>query len=366
MEMGARVCGTCASSPARTRRRKKRCVRSMVMGFIATHPLPSIPSPSNTQKSIQLRALLATEAGATSVPWCPPQESHRLLQLPAAFRLVQFGPYQAGLLYGMDAASAAAVWALGPQPGEHVLDLCCAPGLKLCAVADALTGLGSVTGVDVSRTRLAVARKVAVKYGVGRPNDDALAASGGGTMTCRLLCADGQSFGLGPLEEWDAGEEEGVVFDSRAYDWRVRKVKGGRDGGLSHGCRCAFARAYVRALDSHLQGMEARGQRRMNRGTRKKELLALRAVLKPQGEGRENVSSSSTLSSSELQQTKDERESCALYDRVLVDADCTHDGSARHLSKVAALDASMCVHTAASSDVAVPPSISPQLGDIHW
>lgn len=67
--------------------------------------------------------------------------------------------------------------------------------------------------------------------------------------------------------------------------------------------------------------MEARGQRRMNRGTRKKELLALRALLSEapteEGEG--------------------------LYDRVLVDSDCTHDGSARHLAKVAGLEESMCV-----------------------
>lgn len=163
------------------------------------------------------------------MPWCPPQESHRLFQLPASFRLAQFAPYQCGRVYGMDAASAAAVWALGPQPGELILDLCCAPGLKLCAVADALAGVGgSVTGVDVSKGRLAVARKVAVKYAVGRPcqqlqqqEQQQEVTAGRRTMTCRLLCADGVDFDLGPLEEWAAGGEEAVVFDSRAYDWQV-------------------------------------------------------------------------------------------------------------------------------------------------
>jgi hypothetical protein len=36
--------------------------------------------------------------------------------------------YRQGALYGLDAASGAAVRALNPKPGEHVLDLCAAPG----------------------------------------------------------------------------------------------------------------------------------------------------------------------------------------------------------------------------------------------
>lgn len=31
-------------------------------------------------------------------------------------------------IFGMDLSSALAVHILAPQPGEHVLDLCCAPG----------------------------------------------------------------------------------------------------------------------------------------------------------------------------------------------------------------------------------------------
>ncbi len=31
----------------------------------------------------------------------------------------------------MDASSGAAVVALDPRPGDHVLDLCCAPGKRL-------------------------------------------------------------------------------------------------------------------------------------------------------------------------------------------------------------------------------------------
>lgn len=201
--------------------------------------------PPQTHSHTKLHALLRTEAGAEPLPWCPPHDPHRVWALPAAFRLAQWPPYRAGRVYGMDAASAGAVWALGPQPGEHILDLCCAPGLKLSAIADALAGGaggGSLTGVDVSRARLAVARKVAVKYRVGRPSTNCRGGRGGGgdsdadppyasnaaashypppSLTCRLLCADGVRFALGPLAPWD-GAEKDVVFDSRAYDWQVR------------------------------------------------------------------------------------------------------------------------------------------------
>ncbi len=205
------------------------------------------PKPSHTHTDpshilTQIRDQLQTHAGAHPLPWSPPHDNQRTWVLPASFRLAQFGPYRAGRVYGMDAASAAAVWALDPQPGEHILDLCCAPGLKLSAIADAMGaaseegagggaggGAASVTGVDVNRARLQVARKVAVKYRVGRPlttssSPSAASGAGGaappGGLTCRLLCADGVRFALGPLAPWDGGEGD-VVFDSRAYDWQV-------------------------------------------------------------------------------------------------------------------------------------------------
>jgi len=78
--------------------------------------------------------------------------------------------------------------------------------------------------------------------------------------------------------------------------------------------------------------MEARGQKRMNRGTRRRESLALRRVLNPaeNGAGREG-------------RRERANEEGGGYDRVLVDADCSHDGSTRHMLKVAGLDDSMYV-----------------------
>ena len=82
--------------------------------------------------------------------------------------------------------------------------------------------------------------------------------------------------------------------------------------------------------------MEARGQRRMNKGSRRRERRLLRAVLA-------SSSSSSSSSSSPTDGCDDDDDGGGGYDRVLVDADCTHDGSTRHMGKVAGLGEDMCV-----------------------
>lgn len=57
----------------------------------------------------------------------------------------------------------------------------------------------------------------------------------------------------------------------------------------------------------------------MNKGTRRKEAEAVKSIL--------SGTPSHAGSSRQIH-----------YDRVLVDADCTHDGSVRHMGKVAAME----------------------------
>lgn len=88
-----------------------------------------------------------------------------------------------------------AVEALDLEAGDHVLDLCCAPGAKLCLIADRLAALdaaaaselrniGTVTGVDVSKQRAATAKALLRKYPPhGSPNT-------------RIFVADGCTFSL--------------------------------------------------------------------------------------------------------------------------------------------------------------------------
>ena len=93
------------------------------------------------------------------------------LRLPSSATIKGTPDYEARRVFGMDAASGAAVAALDVAAGDLVLDLCCCPGAKLCCIAEAAGAAGEAHGVDVSATRLSVARKLV----------DAFAPPGGGT-----------------------------------------------------------------------------------------------------------------------------------------------------------------------------------------
>eukprot|EP01054_Gregarina_sp_Poly1_P001846 Gregarina_sp_Poly_1__1845@NODE_147_length_12810_cov_168_129012_g132_i0_p4_GENE_NODE_147_length_12810_cov_168_129012_g132_i0NODE_147_length_12810_cov_168_129012_g132_i0_p4_ORF_typecomplete_len390_score42_51Methyltr_RsmBF/PF01189_17/2_5e39Methyltransf_31/PF13847_6/2_5e03Methyltransf_31/PF13847_6/3_9e13Methyltransf_23/PF13489_6/8_3e08Ubie_methyltran/PF01209_18/4_3e07Ubie_methyltran/PF01209_18/1_2e02Methyltransf_25/PF13649_6/8_6e07Methyltransf_25/PF13649_6/1_7e03Methyltransf_11/PF08241_12/2_6e06Meth len=172
------------------------------------------------------------------VRWLP--EGFGAFQLDERWRLSEFQEYKNAEIYGVDAASLAAVWALqvpsvSTSP-TNVLDLCCAPGNKAFAFADVYNA--NVFGVDVSVARLEIARKRMKQYSV--PN-------------CVLLKGDG------------------TVFDPM--------------------CPATY---------THYDHNELKSRRRQ----RKKEGISIPKYPLPE-----------------------------LFDRVLVDAECTHDGSTRHLQK---------------------------------
>ena len=107
--------------------------------------------------------------------------------------------YTEGHVFGIDVSSGAAVHVLGVQPTDHVLDLCCAPGAKLCMLSKltggacasipivqisyCVAGGGSVTGVDVSMERLSSCRTLVDKYAC---------------INVRLVLGDGTSFDAPP------------------------------------------------------------------------------------------------------------------------------------------------------------------------
>jgi 16S rRNA C967 or C1407 C5-methylase (RsmB/RsmF family) len=77
-----------------------------------------------------------------------------------------------GDIYGIDVASGVAAHALSVEPSDHVLDLCCAPGGKTCLIGD-MQGdgddvTGTVTGVDVSKHRIATCKSLVRKYKLRR------------------------------------------------------------------------------------------------------------------------------------------------------------------------------------------------------
>eukprot|EP01135_Chromosphaera_perkinsii_P003715 Nk52_evm33s252 gene=Nk52_evmTU33s252 len=167
---------------------------------------------------------------------------NNFFELDGSIRIANSSMYKSGKIYGIDVSSGAAVAILNPQKGDHCLDLCCSPGAKLSMIANMACckkkGVGSVTGVDISRERLASCKTVVQKYGLPH---------------VRLFNADGCTFKQFPRKHIDSSGEAKVFFQTKDY------------ASVERDC----------------------------------------------GNGKES----------------------ALYDKVLVDAECTHDGSLKHIVK---------------------------------
>lgn len=220
------------------------------------------------------------------VAWLPD-----FFSLPSHIHIANSRAYQQGKIYGIDAASGAAVLALNISFGDHVLDLCAAPGAKLCMVLDLLGDSGSLTGVDVARHRLAACRTMLQKYTLGD--------------RCRLFVADGTTFSLLPLRVPSdsesrifASEEKVDIFKEwkRRRPWKERK-------------REAKAREGVGS--------------QLARGCQISELIFYGCTSGVVGLSRSEVYHTAHVS--EFQNFG--------YDKVIVDAECTHDGSIRHIQK---------------------------------
>ncbi|XP_042034618.1 multisite-specific tRNA:(cytosine-C(5))-methyltransferase trm4b-like [Salvia splendens] len=206
--------------------------------------------------------------------------------LPPDIKIASTKAYQEGKIYGIDAASGAAVLALDVSPGDHVLDLCAAPGAKLCMILDLLGCSGSVTGVDIARHRLAAARTMLQKYAIGDQ--------------CRPFAADGTTFSLTPLRaqsnsksaNTEVGEKTEVYNKwTPRRPWKERK-------------RIAKASKTF----SQIQEPEL--------------------IFYGQHSGVVCLSKHNVY-----RKVNDQEISQFGYDKVLVDAECTHDGSIKHIQK---------------------------------
>ncbi|KAM0975258.1 hypothetical protein ACFX13_018605 [Malus domestica] len=208
--------------------------------------------------------------------------------LPPDVQIANSNAYREGKIYGIDAASGAAVSALDISAGDHVLDLCAAPGAKLCMISDLLGDSGSVTGVDVSSHRLAACRTMLRKYALGNH--------------CRLFVADGTNFSLIPRrvhsdpKSCESALEENVTFKewTSRRPWKERK-----------------------------QAARIRKSGAVPSGNQLPDLIYYGCHSGVVG-----------LTKSELYQTfRDDEYLSYGYDKVLVDAECTHDGSIKHVQK---------------------------------
>ncbi|KAK1432634.1 hypothetical protein QVD17_09532 [Tagetes erecta] len=219
------------------------------------------------------------------VDWLP-----SFYSLPPHIQIAGSKSYQEGKIYGIDAASGAAVSALNITTGDHVLDLCAAPGAKLCMILELLGNSGSVTGVDVARHRLAACKTLVQKYSLGDH--------------CRLFVADGAEFSLIPIHVHSdiksLNREYGKQGDELLYkEWTSRKP-----------------------------------WKERKKANKEREKGSLQLNLEPELIYYGRHSGVVGLSKTELFETASAHDISQYgYDKVLVDAECTHDGSLKHIQK---------------------------------
>lgn len=231
-------------------------------------------NPRSPPSEAGLSALRAQLGDALApVEWLP-----GFYSLPASTKIAGTRAYAEGHVYGIDAASGAAVAALDLRPGHAVLDMCCAPGAKLCMAAEAVGPSGSVTGVDVHPERLAATRTMVRKYALAN---------------VRLFLGDARQFAA-PAPPAASLEESPPSVPARPRPGKRRRQASARGAHEAPPPPQLFYPLHVDEPPPPVPEADAHDDP------------------EPFESGRR------------------------LYERVLVDAECTHDGSVRHLSKYAA------------------------------
>jgi 16S rRNA C967 or C1407 C5-methylase (RsmB/RsmF family) len=216
-------------------------------------------------------------AGVEPVPWLPCGWFAALPPYASGCRIAKWPLHARGAVAGMDAASVVSVVALAPRAGEAVLDLCAAPGMKLGLIADAVSAgtigggkIGVAVGVDISMRRLYIARSCLRRRNVSNA----------------LLIHD-----------------DGAAFDPTKVDLAAHRL--------------VPPKAWTRKL-SHLERKLTTPPPFRDGATAAANLAAAAASRAPTVVHEcGGLATVTTLS--------------AEFDRVLVDAECTHDGSVLHL-----------------------------------
>ena len=239
------------------------------------------------------------------------------LCLPGTVPISNLNPLQLGC-YPMDIASAQAIVELFrnlalSSDSLKILDLCCCPGSKFQMMSDLvghLTVPCTLVGVDISEHRMRTCKKLALAC---RLKPITYVSSEGKSMPNRvrqlLFLCDGTKFGKHPDEcrestGLDLGLGE-LLYDSQIADKdEAHNAERQRNRGSEESK--PFNQEIVR--------------KRMNKSARHREQLALKQSL---------------LECYVATGTDSLREN---YDYVLVDAECSHDGSYRHMRYVSTND----------------------------
>jgi len=119
---------------------------------------------------VQTSRLSIDQAVAELAPWGVQRWPGvpEALRAPAEARseLLRHALVAAGRVYPQSLSSMLATVTLDPQPGDHVLDLCAAPGSKTGHIGDRLGGTGRLVANELSRNRMFKMRAVLAALGV--------------------------------------------------------------------------------------------------------------------------------------------------------------------------------------------------------
>lgn len=257
--------------------------------YVRLHPkLASEWESANCDKTFfseKLARTLGIDSSVVSaVDWLP----CHCFALPRGVPMSGGALFEQGLVCAMDASSMAAVIALGVRAGDAVLDLCCSPGMKLNMLADAVgRSDGFVMGVDVSVPRLFIARAQVVKH--NKPH----ARLGPSDPRICLIAADGRTV--------DTAAVRSGAFDTHANA----------------------------TLDPR-SGLTAVEDRRLQKTNKKRQRSDKGEAVPPEAA---NPAPQAVFAPSVVRPViLDESQWDGLFDRVLVDAECSHDGSLAHIN----------------------------------
>ncbi|KAG0045785.1 hypothetical protein BGZ83_008997 [Gryganskiella cystojenkinii] len=264
--------------------------------------------------------------------------------------------YKDGRIFGMDLSSGIAVYALDVQPGEHVLDICCAPGAKLCMIAGLLTNsgnvrsdrsratnhlqmdiTGTVTGVDISAHRLSTCRALLKRHRL--------------QQCARLFQADGMTFSVMRPSALDA-------IRARIMAGIAKSKPGHQPQNLVQSSSSSQAK---RSLDDDSDDEEQEEQQfngstsvaqqqfhtnytRDPENTVKRQMLSGLTSQQTEDQERGHIFNGTEILSGQekivpfyapkiLRNDPQTQSESFKYDKVIVDAECTHDGSIAHILK---------------------------------
>jgi 16S rRNA (cytosine967-C5)-methyltransferase len=116
--------------------------------------LAAINDPA--ESALRVNTLVAAPAEVSRrlpVPNGPAPGIHEGLVLAGPLALEESQMWRQGALMGQSRGSMAVAHALGPQPGDRVLDLCAAPGAKTTHIAALMKARGEVVAVELNPGR---------------------------------------------------------------------------------------------------------------------------------------------------------------------------------------------------------------------